>query len=69
MKQNVTALKYSDLSGDVFIITPTQVDKIAQIFSDEMAEAMNVRPLSQKIRQIANETLTKVLQHSKYMGE
>ena len=69
MKQNVTNLKYSDLASDVFVITPSQVDKITQMFSDALAETMNVRPLTQKIRQIANETLIKTLKNAKTMGE
>jgi len=34
-----------------------------------VAEAMNVRPLAGKIRQIAAETLIKVLNDAKKMGE
>ena len=69
MKNDVQALKSNEISSDVFIISQNQIDTIAQNFGDAVAEAMNVRPLSQKIRQIAAEVLTKTLTDAKHMGE
>ena len=68
MKSNVQNLKTSDISSDVFIIAPNQIDAISKKFGDAVAEAMNVRPLAQKIRQIAAETLIKTLRDAKNMG-
>lgn len=69
MKNNVQNLKTTDISSDVFVIAPSQIDIISKRFGDAVAEAMNVRPLATKIRQIAAETLTQVLQDAKRMGE
>lgn len=69
MKSNVQMLKRNEISSDVFIIAPSQIEIISQQFGDAVAEAMNIRPLSQKIREIAAETLTKILQDAKTMGE
>ena len=69
MKSNIQQLKPSDITSDVFIIAPSQIDWISKKFGDAVAEAMNVRPLSQKIRQIAAETLIDVLHSAKTMGE
>lgn len=69
MKHNVQNLKTSDISSDVFVIAPSQIDLISKHFGDAVAEAMNVRPLADKIRQIAAETLIRVLQDAKRMGE
>ncbi len=69
MKDFVQTLNTSDITSEVFIIAPTQIDFISKKFGDAVAEAMNMRPLSQKLRQIAAETLIKTLQSAKTMGE
>ena len=69
MKNNIQTLKTADISSDVFVIAPNQVDLISQRFGDAVAEAMNVRPLAGKIRQIAAEVLIKTLHEAKKMGE
>jgi hypothetical protein len=69
MKNDIRKLKTSEISSDVFIISPNQIELIAQKFGDSVAETMNIKPLSQKIRQIAIETLIRVLQDAKTMGE
>ena len=69
MRDNGQMLKTSEISSDVFVITPHQIDMISQKFGDAVAEAMNIRPLSQKIREIAADVLVKTLQSAKTMGE
>lgn len=69
MKAGVQELKTSDITSEIFVISPTQIDFISQRFGDAVAEAMNMRPLSQKLRQIAAETLIKTLRSAKTMGE
>jgi len=69
MKDNIRQLKTSEISSDVFVIAPSQIDLISKMFGDAVAEEMNVRSLSQKIQKIANETLIKVLNSAKTMGE
>lgn len=69
MKENAKQLQIDNISSDVFVIAPMQIDMISKQFGDAVAEAMNVRPLAGKIRQIAAETLIKVLRDAKKMGE
>ena len=69
MKNNIKNLKTTDISSDVFIIAPNQIETISKNFGDAVAEAMNVRPLAGKIRQIAEEIIVKVLCDAKRMGE
>lgn len=69
MKTGIQQLKTSEITSDVFVIAPTQIEWISKTFGDAVAEAMNVRPLSHKIRQIAAETLIQVLRNAKNMGE
>jgi len=65
----IQELQTADITSEVFIISPTQLEFISEKFGDAVAEAMNMRPLSQKIRQIAAETLVKTLRLAKTMGE
>ena len=69
MKSDIQQLKNSEITSEVFVIAPSQIEWISKTFGDAVAEAMNVRPLSQKIRQIAAETLIKVLHNAKKIGE
>ena len=69
MKDNIKTLNVTDISSDDFVIAPTQIDTIAKNFGNAVAEAMNVRPLAGKIRQIASEVLIKTLHDAKKMGE
>ncbi len=69
MKENIRTLQHNEISSDVFIIAPSQIDAISQKFGDTIAEVMNIRPLSQKIRKIAAEILKETLHNAKTMGE
>ena len=69
MKSDFQELKTTDITSEVFVIAPSQIDFISERFGDAVAEAMNMRPLSQKLRQIAAETLVKTLRSAKTMGE
>lgn len=69
MKSDIQQLKPSEITSEVYIIAPSQIEWISKNFGDAVAEAMNVRPLSQKIRQIAADILVRVLDNAKKMGE
>ena len=66
---DIQNLKPTEITSDVFIINPSQIDLISQTFGNAIAEEMNMRPFSQKICKIASETLVKVLYSAKKMGE
>lgn len=69
MKENIQQLSQNDISSDVFIIAPSQIEIVAKQFGDAMAVAMNVRPLAHKIQQIASEVLIQTLRDARKMGE
>ena len=69
MKETVKRLSAADISSDVFIVSPNQIEMIAKKFGDEMAMTMNVRPLAHKIQQIAVDVLIQTLQDARKMGE
>jgi len=69
MKQPVQELKTSEISSKVYVISPTQIDFISSNFGDAVAQAMNIKPMSARIRQIASDILKQVLQNAKTMGE
>lgn len=68
MKDTIKKLCANDISSEVFVISPTQIEYIAQIFGDSVADAMNMRTFSQKIRQIAEQSLRKALTSAKKQG-
>ncbi|MBN1324715.1 MAG: hypothetical protein JW974_00635 [Alphaproteobacteria bacterium] len=68
MKETIKKLNSSDISSEVFIISPTQIEYIAQIFGDSVADAMNMRTFAQKIRKIAEQSLLKALNTAKKQG-
>ena len=68
MKEQIQVLKPTEISSDVFIVAPSQIDEISRQFGNAVAEEMNVRPLSQKICKIASEILIKTLNDAKNMG-
>lgn len=68
-KTEIQTLKTADITSDVFVISPTQIEFISQSFGDAVAAAMNVRPLSHKIREVAKDILIQTLKRAKTMGE
>lgn len=69
MREPIQQLKTSDITSEVFVIAPTQIEYIAQIFGDGVADAMNMRAFSQKIRQIASQSLRTALAAARHAGE
>ncbi len=69
MKENIQKLNPSNITSEVFIIAPSQIEYIAQIFGDSVADAMNMRTFAQKIRQIAEQSLRTALTAAKHQGE
>ena len=69
MREPVQNLNTSDITSDVFVIAPTQIEYIAQIFADSVADAMNMRTFAPKIRQIASQSLRTALSAARHAGE
>ncbi len=69
MREPIQQLNTSNITSEVFVIAPTQLDFIAQIFADNVADAMNLRTFAPKIRQIATQSLRTALSAARHAGE
>ncbi len=62
-------LNPANITSEVFIIAPTQIEYISQIFADNVADTLNLRTFSQKIRQVAEQSLRMALNAARHQGE
>lgn len=69
MREQVYRLSESNITSEHFVIAPTQIEYISQIFADSVADAMNMRAFAQKIRQIAEQSLRTALSAARHQGE
>ncbi len=69
MKEPVQDLSTNDITSEVFTIAPTQVQYIAKLFGDSVADAMNMRAFAPKIRELAAGALRNALTAARRMGE
>ena len=69
MRTPIRQLKTNEITSDVYTISPTQIEYIARIFGDGVADAMNMRAFAGKIREIANQSLRHALNNARHMGE
>lgn len=69
MKEQIKQLQTANITSDVFIISPAQLEYIANVFSKNFADAMNMRTFSGRICEIARESLRTALKEAKKMGE
>ncbi|MCQ2574818.1 MAG: hypothetical protein MJ156_01795 [Alphaproteobacteria bacterium] len=69
MKTEYQQLQPSEITSEVFVISPSQIDYISQNFTEKLAEELNLRPLAYKIQQIAKDALIYSLKQAKKMGE
>lgn len=68
MRDIVQKLDTSKITSEVFVIAPTQIEYIAQLFGDSVADAMNMRAFAQKIRTLAEQSLRNALGAAKKQG-
>jgi hypothetical protein len=69
MQQPVKKLNPADITSDVYIIAPTQIEYISRLFGNTVADTMNMRTFAPKIRQIAEQALRHALGLAKKQGE
>jgi len=69
MKNSVKQLDSRDITSDIFMISPAQVEYIAQIFTKNFADSMNMRTFSGRINEIARESLRTALKSARTMGQ
>lgn len=68
MKEPIQQLNSSDITSDIFIVAPTQIEYISRLFADSVADTMNMRTFAPKIRQIAEESLRRALAAARRQG-
>lgn len=68
MKEPVQKLNTADITSEIFVIAPTQIEYISHMFADSVADAMNMRTFAPKIRQIAEESLRRALAAARRQG-
>ena len=69
MRMPVQKLQTSEITSDVFVIAPTQIEYISRLFGNTVADQMNMRTFAPKIRQIAEQALRHALGAAKKQGE
>jgi hypothetical protein len=69
MQQPAKKLNPADITSDVYIIAPTQIEYISRLFGNTVADTMNMRTFAPKIRQIAEQALRHALGMAKKQGE
>lgn len=65
----VRRLNPANITSEVYIVAPTQIEYISQIFADSVADTLNLRTFAQKIRQIAEQSLRTALSAARHQGE
>ena len=69
MREPIQKLNTQNITSEVFVIAPTQIEYISRIFGNTVADTMNMRTFAPKIRQIAEQALRHALNAAKKQGE
>lgn len=69
MHEPVQKLNPESITSDIYVIAPTQIEYIARLFGNTVADTMNMRTFAPKIRQIAEQALRHALNSARKMGE
>lgn len=65
---NAFKLRPEQISSEVFVVAPTQINYIAELFANSVADSMNMRAFAPKIRMLAEKSLRAALQSAKKQG-
>ncbi len=68
MSEPIHTLNTKDITSDIYVIAPTQIEYIARLFGNTVADTMNMRTFAPKIRQIAEQALRHALNSAKTQG-
>ena len=69
MKEQVKQLPTNNITSEIFVISPAQLEYIAGVFGKNFADTMNMRTFSDRITEVARESLRIALRAAKKMGE
>ncbi len=68
MKDSIAKLTPDQITSDIFIVAPTQIEHIAKLMGDTVADTMNMRTFAPKLREIAAAALKKGLASARTSG-
>ena len=69
MKEQIKQLQTNNITSEIFVISPAQLDYIARVFGKNFADVMNMRTFSDRIIEVARTSLRTALRAAKKMGE
>ncbi|MBO4700834.1 MAG: hypothetical protein J5620_03760 [Alphaproteobacteria bacterium] len=69
MKESIKQLQPTSITSEVFVISPAQLEYLADVFSKNFADTMNMRTFSSRIYEVALASLRNALKSTKKMGE
>ena len=69
MRENIHNLDTKNIISDTYTNAPTQIEYIARLFGNTVADTMNMRTFAPKIRQIAEHALRHALKSARTQGE
>lgn len=69
MKEQVKQLQTNNITSEVFVISPAQLEYIAGVFAKNFADTMNMRTFADRITDVARESLRIALRAARKMGE
>lgn len=67
-QSKVAKLSANQITSPVYVVAPTQIDYIAEIFGNQVASALNMLAFAPKIKQVAKESLIKAFGAAKTQG-
>ncbi len=68
MKDTPFKLSESQVTSEIFTISPTQIDFIAKMFADSVADGMNMRAFAPKFKDCAKAAIVESLKAARRMG-
>ena len=68
MKESIKQLQPTSITSEVFVISPAQLEYLADVFSKNFADTMNMRTFSSRIYEVALASLRNALKSTKKMG-
>ena len=69
MQHTIKKLNPAEITSDVYIVSPSQIEYISERFGNSVANSLNLRTFAPKIRQLAEQAIRSALDSARTMGE
>lgn len=66
MSENVIKLSREQITSEIFIVSPKQIDIISKIFAYKVAEQLNMKLFTKKIEEIAQNSIKYALKQARF---